>query len=74
MGKVVSDMSMSLDGFIAGPNDGPDLPLGEGGERLHVIPPVSAAVRFFSVPHDLSGIKTAGLLQAPPVIMNLIEL
>jgi hypothetical protein len=46
-------MSMSLDGFIAGPNDGPDLPLGEGGERLHVIPPVSAAVRFFSVPHDL---------------------
>ena len=25
---------MSLDGFIAGPNDGPELPLGEGGERL----------------------------------------
>ncbi len=25
---------MSLDGFIAGPNDGPEQPLGEGGERL----------------------------------------
>jgi dihydrofolate reductase len=27
-------LSMSLDGFIAGPNDGPERPLGEGGERL----------------------------------------
>ncbi len=26
---------MSLDGFIAGPNDGVELPLGAGGERLH---------------------------------------
>jgi dihydrofolate reductase len=25
---------MSLDGFIAGPNDGPEAPMGEGGERL----------------------------------------
>jgi dihydrofolate reductase len=35
MGKVVANMSMSLDGFIAGPNDGPERPLGNGGERLH---------------------------------------
>jgi len=35
MGKVVVDISMSLDGFITGPNDSIDLPLGEGGERLH---------------------------------------
>jgi dihydrofolate reductase len=28
-------MSMSLDGFIAGPNEGPDNPLGDGGDRLH---------------------------------------
>jgi dihydrofolate reductase len=34
MGKVAMGLSMSLDGFIAGPNDGPDSPLGEGGERL----------------------------------------
>jgi dihydrofolate reductase len=34
MGKVAMGLSMSLDGFIAGPNDGPEWPLGEGGERL----------------------------------------
>ena len=28
-------MSMSLDGFVAGPNEGPDNPLGDGGHRLH---------------------------------------
>jgi dihydrofolate reductase len=28
-------MSVSLDGFIAGPNEGPDNGLGDGGERLH---------------------------------------
>lgn len=35
MGKVLVDISTSLDGFIAGPDDGPELPLGKGGERLH---------------------------------------
>lgn len=30
-----ADITVSLDGFVAGRNDGPDLPLGEGGERLH---------------------------------------
>ena len=34
MGKVSTGLSMSLDGFIAGPNDGPKRPLGEGGMRL----------------------------------------
>jgi dihydrofolate reductase len=34
MGKVSTGLSMSLDGFIAGPNDGPERPLGDGGERL----------------------------------------
>jgi dihydrofolate reductase len=28
-------MSVSLDGFIAGPNERPDNPLGDGGHRLH---------------------------------------
>ena len=35
MGKVTADISMSLDGFSAGPNDGPGNPLGDGGDRLH---------------------------------------
>ena len=34
MGKVATWLSMSLDGFIAGPNDGPGSPLGDEGERL----------------------------------------
>jgi dihydrofolate reductase len=34
MGKVMVELSMSLDGFIAGPNDGPENPLGDGGEHL----------------------------------------
>ena len=33
-GKVRTGHSTSLDGFIAGPNDGLDAPMGEGGERL----------------------------------------
>ena len=35
MAKVVFDITTSLDGFVAGPNDGLELPLGEGGEKLH---------------------------------------
>lgn len=35
MGKVAADISMSVDGFITGPNDNVEQPLGEGGERLH---------------------------------------
>jgi len=38
MGKVIFDISMSLDGFIAGANARPEAGwggLGEGGERLH---------------------------------------
>ncbi len=35
MSKVMAQMSKSLDGYIAGPNDGLESPLGENGERLH---------------------------------------
>lgn len=34
MGKVAVYLTMSLDGFIAGPNDSEQNPLGDGGERL----------------------------------------
>ncbi len=34
MGKVIFHMSVSLDGFVAGPNDGPENGLGDGGEAL----------------------------------------
>ena len=35
MGKIVLDVSMSLDGFTAGPNVREAEPMGDGGERLH---------------------------------------
>ena len=35
MGNVVIDMSMSVDGYIAAPNDNPEQGLGEDGMRLH---------------------------------------
>ena len=34
MGKVVFNMTVSLDGFVAGPNDSPENGLGDGGDRL----------------------------------------
>jgi dihydrofolate reductase len=35
MGKLFVDISVSLDGFVAGPNQSLEQPLGEGGEGLH---------------------------------------
>ena len=35
MGLIAIDVSVSVDGFVAGPNATPEEPLGEGGERLH---------------------------------------
>jgi dihydrofolate reductase len=35
MGKVIADISMSLDGYIAGPKPTLKEPLGQGGEQLH---------------------------------------
>ena len=33
--KVLAAITMSVDGYITGPDDGPGKGLGEGGERLH---------------------------------------
>jgi dihydrofolate reductase len=35
VGKTVVDITMSLDGFVAGPNPTLEEPLGENGEQLH---------------------------------------
>ena len=35
MSKVRAHISISLDGYVAGPNQTQEEPLGEGGERLH---------------------------------------
>ena len=35
MSKFLFEISMSLDGYVAGPDQSEENPLGEGGERLH---------------------------------------
>ncbi len=34
MGKVIFNITMSLDGFVAGPNDSPENGFGDGGDAL----------------------------------------
>jgi dihydrofolate reductase len=55
MGKVSVDITTSLDGYIAGPNDGPELPLGENGERIHEW---IFGLRAWREPHGLEGGET----------------
>src|SRR2546421_9517850 len=35
MTKVLAGITTSVDGYVAGPDDGPGKGLGEGGEQLH---------------------------------------
>src|SRR5919197_3500953 len=52
MGQVRIDISTSLDGFVAGPNQTLEQPLGEGGEQLHewII-----ALKAWREPHGMPG-------------------
>jgi dihydrofolate reductase len=52
MGKLILDISMSLDGFIAGPRPTLEEPLGAGGGQLHEW---AFATRFFRERHGLDG-------------------
>jgi dihydrofolate reductase len=53
--RTVLFMSMSLDGFIAGPNDGPGNALGDGGGRLHDWIREGAASELDTVPGSQRG-------------------
>jgi dihydrofolate reductase len=55
MSATVLYMSMSLDGFIAGPNERPDNGLGDGGKRLH-----DWALAAGQGPEDLEATRRAG--------------
>jgi dihydrofolate reductase len=35
MSKVIATITTSVDGYVTGPDDGPEFGLGRGGERLH---------------------------------------
>lgn len=55
MGKVFFDASMSVDGFIAGPEQTLEEPLGKGGERLHQW---AFGTKAFRQRHGMSGGET----------------
>jgi dihydrofolate reductase len=52
MTRLISDISMSLDGFVAGPNPSLEQPLGTRGERLHEW---AFRLKSFREPHGLPG-------------------
>ncbi|WP_203663356.1 dihydrofolate reductase family protein [Actinocatenispora rupis] len=52
MGIVTSNLSVSVDGYVAGPDQSPENPLGVGGERLHEWMVVT---REFQSQHGQSG-------------------
>jgi dihydrofolate reductase len=52
MPKLSLDISMSLDGYVAGPNQTLDEPLGESGEKLHEW---VVALRSWRESHGMSG-------------------
>lgn len=56
MAAAVLDMSMSLDGFVAGPNETPDNGLGDGGDRLHEWFFAGEATEHAGVPGRPSGV------------------
>ena len=55
MAKLTLDISMSLDGFVAGPNQTLEEPLGKGGEQLHEW---AFATQSWRESHGLSGGET----------------
>jgi dihydrofolate reductase len=52
MGRLILNISMSLDGFVAGPNQTSEHPLGEGGGQLHEW---AFATRAWRESHGLDG-------------------
>lgn len=52
MAKLISDITMSLDGYVAGPNPTLEEPLGRGGDQLHEW---LTATKAWREPHGLTG-------------------
>jgi dihydrofolate reductase len=55
MARFFLDISMSLDGFVAGPNQTLEQPLGDGGEQLHEW---VFRLKSWRAPHGLEGGET----------------
>jgi dihydrofolate reductase len=52
LAKLIADISMSLDGFVAGPEPSLDDPLGKGGNQLHEW---AFGTKAWREPHGMSG-------------------
>lgn len=63
MSKLVYAVSMSLDGFVAGPDQSVDHPLGVGGERLH------AWMRALAAWRDQTGLE-GGEINASTAVLE----
>jgi dihydrofolate reductase len=61
MSRVTCDLTVSLDGFVAGPHQSLEQPLGEGGESLH-------RWQFEEVEENAA--EVAGILEAGAYIMG----
>jgi len=72
MGVVIVDLSVSLDGFIAGPNDGPERPLGRGGDDLFAWMNASEAnrVHAYLAPPDESKVIVDEWMSASGAIIS----
>jgi dihydrofolate reductase len=55
MGKVFAEITVSLDGYVAGPNPTLEEPLGQGGDKLHEW---AYPLKSFREPHGLPGGET----------------
>jgi hypothetical protein len=55
MSKFRFNISISIDGYVAGPNQSLDSPLGEGGESLHEW---VVKLKSFREPHGMGGGET----------------
>lgn len=60
MSDLVLFMAMSLDGFIAGPDDTPENPAGRGGERLFAWSDDTAESRALHAEYEATGAVLAG--------------
>lgn len=61
MNNVTCDLTVSLDGFLAGPNQSRSTPLGDGGEELH---------RWMFEEPDANADAIAGILSSGAYIMG----
>jgi dihydrofolate reductase len=57
MGKVIAAITTSVDGYVTGPDDGPQHGLGIGGERLHYW--VMGGPWTYADGHDTDGMRGA---------------